>query len=346
MFEIQIGGRKAIFAKFFSVGDKDAVLAAVPEGVKRVVFVDTPSTPNLVAVIEALLGRGTEVIVRDHHDMPAPRNPREQEIASAAARTRELIGSNAVISDRATHPACSGLIETGEFAGEGTVIVADPDADGLTAAMKALGVVYDGLDADAAILDGPHSGQTAETLSGTGFLLVQGLATLPPYDAARPAVGEDAKGKLFADFAAAVSGDAKARATLEAKVSEYNAQVAMARELAGAVLVVAPGVGLVDVRGKRPHIGTLAMELDKSFVVTVLLKGDGPIAKASGGPQFSLSVRKTDQEGLNLQELLPAAGFVSSPESGIISNTTFLLHVSQEVWESQVLPALQSRFGS
>ena len=52
-----------------------------------------------------------------------------------------------------------------------------------------------------------------------------------------------------------------------------------------------------------------------------------------------MAVIKAHQAEINLQELLPS-GFVSSPESGIISNTTFLLHVSENVWKETVLPAL------
>jgi hypothetical protein len=218
MFQIQINGTPVVFSKFFGVGDKHSVLASIPDGTKRVVFIDTPSTPHLVGTIESLISRGIEVVVRDHHDVPSPRNPREQEIADAAARTRELVGGNATISNRAAHPACSGLIEIGEFAGEGTVIVADPDPDGLTAAMKAVGVVYDGIDADAAVLDGARSEQTAERLTPVAVLLVKGMATLPPFNAERPAVSEEAKGKLFAEFAAAATGDTAALESLGRKV--------------------------------------------------------------------------------------------------------------------------------
>ncbi|MBI4099095.1 hypothetical protein HY442_01035, partial [Candidatus Parcubacteria bacterium] len=45
------------------------------------------------------------------------------------------------------------------------------------------------------------------------------------------------------------------------------------------------------------------------------------------------------------QELLPS-GFTNTPEAGIISNTTFLLHVSESVWNEVVFPALQKRFAA
>lgn len=343
MFKLEIAGIPAIFSKFFSSQDRDAVLEAVPEGTKRVVFLDTPATTELVATIESLLARDVEVIVRDHHDVTSPRNSREEEIAGMAARVRELVGANALISNRIEHPACSTLLEVGEFAGEGTVIVADPDPDGLTAAMKAVGVVYDGLDADAAVLDGPPAERTPESLTALALLLDRGGATLPPFDSARPEVANSAKGKLFAEFVAAVTGDAEARASLEVRVKAYEESVASAKAIVAEATQATPGVVMVDTVGKsRYDIATLTrgLEATPGCVVTVIRKDNGPVAKHHQGVQYSLAVVRSEQERINLQETLPA-GFVSSPESGIISNTTFLLHVSQEVWEEVVLPALR-----
>ncbi len=85
------------------------------------------------------------------------------------------------------------------------------------------------------------------------------------------------------------------------------------------------------------------MESRNGVKVTAQRKSQGPIAAKCGGVQYSLAVTKASQAEVNLQELLPA-GFASSPEAGIISNTTFLLHVSESVWNETVLPALQSRF--
>ncbi|OGH79679.1 MAG: hypothetical protein A3C10_01205 [Candidatus Magasanikbacteria bacterium RIFCSPHIGHO2_02_FULL_48_18] len=69
-------------------------------------------------------------------------------------------------------------------------------------------------------------------------------------------------------------------------------------------------------------------------------KDTGPIAgfeKKAGRPgiQYSLAVPKARQEEVNLQSLLPQ-GFTSSPASGIISNTSFLLHVSETVWAEKI----------
>ncbi|MFA6131049.1 MAG: hypothetical protein WC730_02215 [Patescibacteria group bacterium] len=401
MFQLSVNGRKAVFSKFFAAADAAAVLGAV-EGAGRVVFVDTPATAVLVGVVKTLTENGVKVVVRDHHDVVAPRNPREAEVAAAAARIRELVGANALISDRATHPACSSLIATGEFAGEGTVVVADPDPDGLTAAMKGLGVVYPELDRDAAVLDGPRAEQTAERLSPLAALLTRAMSALPAYDAGRPQVSEDAKGKLFADFVSAVEARAvleKYRPTgqcpfcgypgeveggccpdsangtpwpefpdhlrsveatalaAEGRMAEmalaYEAGVLEAKRLAATVQDILPGVAYVDaVAAARFDLGTLAsaMEARPGVVVTVQRKSAGPIAAAErkagrAAVQLSLAVVRAKQAEVNLQAFLPA-GFTSSPEKGVISNTSFLLHVSEGVWEETVLPALRAKFGA
>lgn len=347
MLALHISGTPVLMAKFFGAADREAVLAAIPAGTRRVVFIDTPATAELAPTIEALLGRGVEVHVRDHHDEPTPGNPRAEQIKAAAQHIRELVGSNAVISDRKSNPGCSGLIEAGQFAGEGTVIVADPDPDGLTAAMKACGLTYPELDADADVLDGGRAGQTADKLSPNAFLLVRAMSALPPFDAARPDVSEKAKAELFSSFVAVIEGNIEAKAKLEKGVEAYETGVKEAERLALLVTDILPGVAHIDVTGSpRFDMGTLAakMEGHPGCKVTVQRKAQGPIAGKHGGIQISLAVAKNHQKEVNLQELLPS-GFTSSPEAGIISNTTFLLHVSEGVWNETVLPALTAKFG-
>jgi len=348
MFKIAINSVPVIMTKFFAQSDKEATLGlgAIPESTKRVVFIDTPATSHLVSTIEELVSRGIEVIVRDHHDVPNPRNSREQEIATAANRVRELVGSNAVISNRQANPACSGLIQVGEFNGEGTVIVADPDPDGLTAAMKATGVYYPELDTDADVLDGGRAGQTADKLSAHAFLFTRAMSTLPLFNAERPQISEDAKAKLFTDFVSMINGDSEATARLQKGVETYEAGVREAERLSETVTDIIPSVAFVDLMtSPRFDLTTLAqkMEARPGTNVTVQKKAQGPIAAKCGGVQYSLAVAKAHQAEVNLQECLPS-GFTSSPEAGIISNTTFLLHVSESVWNETVLPALRNRF--
>jgi hypothetical protein len=93
-------------------------------------------------------------------------------------------------------------------------------------------------------------------------------------------------------------------------------------------------------------VGTLNAQLEKmpDCRVTVLRKEHGPIASLHG-VQYSLAVAKEFQDRIDLRDLL-APGMKSDPQSGVVINVSFLLHVSEDVWESQVLPALRSEQGA
>ncbi len=337
MFQFSIATVPAIFTKFFSTSDREATLAAIPADTKRVLFVDTPSTPELAETVKALVELGVEVHVRDHHRGEG-RNPEAVELVEA------VLGGNALIFDRAEASGCAALVELGEFAGEGTVIVADPDLDGLTAAMKAVGVTYWGLEEDAEVFD-VRPRQSAETLTPLGWTVVRALSTLPPFNPKRPEVAENAKRDLFAQFVSAASGDTEARAELDAKVAAYEAGVAEAKKLAEGISSPCAKVAYVDTCGSPRHdLTTLTRAMEATGCkVTVVRKDAGPIA-AAHGVQYSLAVVKRYQEEIDLRTLVPA-GSESSPAAGLISNTSFLLHCSEKVWEETVLPALRELLG-
>jgi hypothetical protein len=341
MFKLTIANNTVIFSKFFASADAEGVVEAIPADTRKVLFVDTGATPHLAAAIRSLIEKGVEVVVRDHHDCPEPRNDRETQIRDAAAKVRGLI-SDTVISTREAHPACSLLMTEAEFS-DVDAIVADPDPDGLLGTMKALGIIYPELDSDAAVLDGARSEQTSENLSEVAMLLVKGMATLPPFNPKNPAIAEKAKGDLFSQFVAATQGDAEAKRSLEAKVKQYEAGVAVAKELVSKATELAPNLLFVDTVGSDRHdLMTLTRGLEsKGAKVTCIKKEFGPIASAHG-TQLSLAVVKRFQEEINLQDTLPEE-FESNPQAGIISNTTFLLHVNEEVWNSTVLPALKTK---
>ena len=88
--------------------------------------------------------------------------------------------------------------------------------------------------------------------------------------------------------------------------------------------------------------GTLfsILEEDPQCRIIILRKSLGPIA-ALHGIQYSLSVTKRYQNKINLHDLVPKNA-KSDPESGIISNVSFLLHISEYVWNAEVLPRLHS----
>lgn len=341
MFKFEIGGIPAIFAKFFALTDREMVKGAIPEGTQRAIFVDTGATPVLAETISMLVECGVEVVVRDHHRG-------EGRTPEAAERIEAILGGNARIVTRDESPACAGLVELGEFASEGTVIVADPDLDGLTAAMKAAGVTYPGLDADAEIFD-VRPKQTAKTLTALGWTAVRALSTLPPFNKERPEVSENAKRDLFARFVAAAQGDENAREELESSVAAYEAGVAEAeRLLAEKMSHPCKGVVMIDsVGAARSDLNTLTRGMETAgAIVTVVRKDFGPIAGKPGGHgiQYSLAVVRDHQKEMDLRDLVPE-GMESSPEAGLLSNTSFLLHCSEGVWEETILPGLRARLG-
>lgn len=337
MFTFEINTIPVVFSKFFAVSDRETVEAAIPAETRRVVFLDTGATPVLAETIAALCERGIEVVVRDHHRG-------EGRTPEAAEEIERLLGQRATIVSREQAPACAGLVALGEFAEVGTAIVADPDPDGLTSALKALGVTYPELDSDAAVLDGPRAGQTKERLSPLALLLVRGLAMLPAFNPKETAAAEEAKRKIFAEFVEAVDGDRKARKRLEKRAEVYTeARFKASCLYANTCRVLVPGVYQVDTVGREGFdLSSLVefMELNLPRI-TIVRKDSGPIAVVHG-TQYSIAVGHEYSGRVNLQELLPKE-FESSPQAGIISNTPFLLHVSEKVWRETVLPELRRR---
>jgi hypothetical protein len=303
------------------------VAASVDEtGKKKFLIVDHPPTAGLVPLIEGLLAAGAEVHLRDHH-ADTDRN------GQIVARCRELLGKNAVITTRAEHPSCSTLVEVGEFAGE--FIIADSDMDGVTAAMKASGVSYPELDMDAAILDGPASGKTAEALSPLGFRFVQAWGAIP-------ALGDRNRDRVLTQvveaFTSAAQGEQSGFDVLDTLAVEYERKVETSKSLAKTAELLAPKLRfLVVPEGVNFDPPTLANELDRDMFVSGRQVTTGPIVKVFGS-QISLARTKAG-ESIDLAALAaqvfgarPEAGW--KPEDGIISNTPFLLHLSPERWEA------------
>ena len=341
MFQININNIVTIFSKFFSGGDSTAVLEAIPANTRKVLFVDTGSTPNLVATVRSLVERGVTVHIRDHHRG-------EGRTPEAAEAIVEILGSNAQIVDRAAAPGCASLVGLGEFSDADTII-ADPDFDGLVAAMKAAGVTYVGMDSDAGVFD-VRPQQSAETLTEIGWLGVRALSTLPPFNPTRPEVSEGAKRDLFAAFVAAASGDVEAWGNLERRVEAYEVAVAEAeRLLREKVTRPCDGLAIADSVGANQFdLTTLTRGMEElvGVKVTGVRKDFGPIAGNPGGHgvQYSLAVVQGYQKEVDLRDLVPE-GVETSPKAGLISNTRFLLHCSEEVWGRVILPGLESLDG-
>ena len=336
--------RSDIFlAKAFKAEEGDALAAEIHAavnngdfGFRRVVIVDHPPTAGLVPLIEGLAARHEDgikaVYLRDHH-ADGDRD------GSTVARCRELLGDRAVISTRAVDPACASLVQVGEFAGD--IIVADADQDGVTAALKAAGVVYDGLDADAAVLDGPHTGKTAEALSPLGFAFVRAWGAIPTFgDRNRAAVFT----QVVEAFVSAARGEQAGNETLARLAVEYERKVAGAKALAATATMLSPQVRFVDATSVGDFDPpTLAAEMDRGGVaVSGRLVKTGPIAKAFGA-QVSLARTKAGEKAVDLAALVPA-DWARGPEAGCISNTPFLLHLSPARWE-EFRPILLAKLG-
>ncbi len=305
-----------------------------------VLFIDTPETVRTVEAVQKLKAEGYRVIFRDHHEIEGEScTESDRQAIISTAKLRQILGSDCRITRRNAHPACSTLVEVGEFK-DAIAIIADPDADGLTAAMKAAGISYEGLDEDAAKLDGEPSLQVTGTLISS--LLAKGIASLPSYDPNSPGERERAQEQLFVAWVAAVQGDEKAVAQLQTGVATYDAAVAVAEQLALTACHVTPGVVHVDAT-ESPlfDVGTLTARLEQipGCRITVVRRSNGPIAALHQG-QYSLAVAKQDQGQINMKHLLPPH-FKSDPRAGVITNVSFLLHVSQEKWDEYVLPALK-----
>jgi hypothetical protein len=336
MFKINVNGTPVCFSKFFSPTDVEAVRGEIEKAdAESVLFVDTPSTPHLVGLVRVLVDRGVVVHIRDHHDTLGE-TPREKEIHASVVDIQGILEetlSSYKYATREEHPACSSLLSVGEFQNIG-MIVADPDPDGLTAALKSLGATYPELDHDAALLDGPRTAR--QGMSPRGMLLNRALGCIPPFDPARPTDSDVAKAELFSTFAKEVGGDEESFWSLVSLTRAGQEGIDKSREVAERIMksaiALSSSVVMVDVTKEveKFDMAVLMSGIEQGRKVTVMRKSNGPIAPLHGGVQYSIAVVRGND--INLQALLPE-GFESSPEAGIISNVPFLLHLNEENWE-------------
>lgn len=347
MISFKINNVPTLFIKAFTARDVQTIIDFVRDAgsctksaSNAVLFIDNPITAHTVEAVEKLTLEGYRVCYRDHHGIDGePANDRDRQVKAAAHKLAQDLGDDCNITVRRLHPACSTLVQVGEFQ-DAVAIIADPDADGLTAAMKAAGIFYPELDDDAALLDGePYLQVTGSPLSQ---LLAKGVATLPSFDPKDPLRREYAQQALFADWVKTVQKDKNAEARLNEVVAAYDKAVKVAQSLAATAVEVVPGVMLADCTEKPVFDpGTLLYLLEQKpgCRVTVLKKGLGPIA-AVHGVQYSLAVAKIYQGEINLQKILPS-DTKSGPQFGVITNVSFLLHVSEDVFADAVLGQLR-----
>ncbi|MFA6533974.1 MAG: hypothetical protein WCT37_02250 [Patescibacteria group bacterium] len=314
-----------------------------------------------VMAVKRLMEEKLRVWYRDHHDLP------EEDTRFASAReirgyTREicgLLGNRARIMTRRDHPSCVGLVKEGEFADPKYLIIANPDADGLLTAMKAIGLTYNGMKADADVLDGPASLATQDRLTEYGWLLKTNLALLGGFMGKGIAHLNARKNEIFENFLKMVQGDQAAHDQLADNTEKkFGVFAQRMKNLAMQAQMIANGVYALDItdaqRQEPVDIGTLTtyMESLPGCQITVVVRSNGPLAKHAGGVQYSLTVASGFQPGfapskedeIDLRRAVPENWNVS-PESGVISHNAFFLHCAAQQWEDVIGPALLRRFG-
>ena len=150
MISFKINNIPTLFIKGYTPADTDTIVNFVravgePMGddiADAILFIDTPATLPTVSAVRKLKADGYRVVFRDHHGVDGePHNEVEKTREIAVGELRKALGKDCTITVRRLHPACSTLVKVGEFKGA-LAIIADPDADGLTAAMKAAGLFY------------------------------------------------------------------------------------------------------------------------------------------------------------------------------------------------------------
>lgn len=212
--------------------------------------------------------------------------------------------------------------------------LADADQDGITAALKAVGITYPQLDTDAAILDGSVTGKTAEALSSLGFGLVRAWGAIPPFGTPNR---DTVFVKVVEAFVSAIAGE---RAELDRLAVEYEAKVTKTKELAATAIEPFAGFRFVEIpAGVQFDPPTLGAAMDRGVLISARQVDTGPIAKVFGS-QLSLARTKDgEKDGIDLAALAaevfgpcPEKGW--GPNDGVISNTPFLLHLSPERWEA------------
>ena len=144
-------------------------------GATRVVCLDMGTHPNLEAFVDTCVTAGLKLVICDHADVIkdtakyGPYTRQEETARAAVVRLYKLCGGghDIRISNHREHPACSMLVQEGEFTNlhGKTVIFADMDTDGLMSVLKGIGWVYPKFNRDAEVLSGPMEARTAENLT-------------------------------------------------------------------------------------------------------------------------------------------------------------------------------------
>jgi hypothetical protein len=301
---------------------------------KYVVFIDISPNRYLFEAVKHLTKGGYEVTVITHHDFVGePRNENERHLRATAEDLRGLLKDRARITNRQEFPSSLQLLKAGEC--RRAVIIADGDADGLSAAMYGADVhSYNQLPADAALFDAAPERKLS--VSPVGLLLIKSLALT---------VDEKQKREVFNSWLLASQGDDEARDSLEVRFPQWEATANQAAELARRAKDIFPGVFLADAVFKpRYDLNTLAQIFEqRGASLFVVRQSFGPVAFATCDVNYRMHAIQSAPDRLDVQDLLPP-GYDNSPKEGIMAHGSFLLWVSERIWQETILPALHQRF--
>ncbi len=330
MIRITINGVPCLF---HTRDDQEAIAkAAAFMQFSRVLFIDIGPRDSVVALVEEFIHAGKEVTYADHHAVDVPRTERDRELVNASSKLKHLLEHRARLSTRKEHPACMSLVSLGEFAGDGVLIIADRDADGLFGAMYAAGLQYSSMLEDAKILDGPR-GNKIKDLSTYGQEYVRALSSIPPFDPENPAPSENARKEVFSLFVAMIEGVPAARNKLVALGDGYDQMVVRANEIE--IKDLGSGYLFVDLLKvpDRLDMNTLMMRVEavKDSKILIRRQSRGVIA-IHHGKQITIE-RLTDE--MDLRSFVPPS-HETTPENGVISNEPFRLHLSEAKFQELI----------
>src|SRR3989344_3955520 len=96
---LTIKNSSVVFGKIFDVVATQVAQTLIALGKKRVVFIDTPPTVQLVELVGILRSNGIEVIVRDHH-RPMGTSPRDTDVLRLLTQIEAALGDKSTFVTR------------------------------------------------------------------------------------------------------------------------------------------------------------------------------------------------------------------------------------------------------
>ena len=350
---------------------REAVGILVSRPGRRVLYVaDLALTTSFAGLLADAAQCGVEVQYVDHHVPAGVAAPRDSEYAAGLTVLRES-GVTCRVGPRSVYPSCLSLVladgpvpslggaAVTEAARHSSVLVlADQDADGFWSALGLCGITYEGMKADADILDGPRGGPGK--LTPLARLWTEAGASLPTFNKADPLMFKEAWRTLARHFVnvvqagpldgwSAVGGPTEAqqgRRFLEEAAKSYQEVVARAnavklREEFDGRLVLAY---LPDDK-QRLDLTVLKKRMEAGgALVTAVVQTMGSIVSAGHSRQVQVDTTRKLYPPVDLR--CAVARLPDGPEHGVIGNVHYRIYVTLEIFDRHVRPWLAKVFNA